>query len=114
MDCPPRSVPGALDAVISAMGDGAVVNVHVQPRSGRPGIAGRHGDALRIRVKAPPVDGRANDEVVRLLAGALEVDARAVTLVSGATSRVKRVHVAGLDVARAKDQLARVLERGGA
>jgi uncharacterized protein (TIGR00251 family) len=105
---------GALDSVVAAARDGVVVNVHVQPRAGRAGIAGRHGDSLRVRVKAPPVGGRANDEVIVLVARALQVPPRAVTLVTGATSRVKRFHVSDLDVVLAKDRLARVIEHGGA
>jgi uncharacterized protein (TIGR00251 family) len=110
----PQPQAGSLDSVVTAARDGVVVNVHVQPRAGRAGIAGRHGDALRVRVKAPPVGGRANDEVIALVARALQVPRQAVTLATGATSRVKRFHVAGLDVALVKERLTRATEPGGA
>jgi len=75
--------------------DGLVVEVHVQPRAGRRGLTGRHGDALRIRVTAPPAEGRANDETGRVLAEVLGVAPGAVTLVQGARSRWKRFAVRG-------------------
>lgn len=103
-----------LDGVVTAAGGDVLVNVHVQPRAGRAGVVGRHGDALRVRVTAPPVGGRANDEVTVLLSGALEVARPAVSLVAGATSRVKRFRIEGLDADLAKDRLARVIRRHGA
>lgn len=56
-------------------------------------MVGRHGDAIKIRVKAPPVDGAANDELVRFLAKRCKVARSSVRLVSGATSRHKQVVV---------------------
>jgi uncharacterized protein (TIGR00251 family) len=78
---------------------GVIVSVHVQPRSGVTGVRGRHGDALKIRVAAPPVDGRATEAARRALAEALAVSPAAVSLVSGEHSRQKRFRVEGLDVA---------------
>ncbi len=75
--------------------DGLLVEVHVQPRAGRRGLTGRHGDAVRIRVTAPPAEGRANDETARVLADALGVAPGAVTLVQGGKSRWKRFAVRG-------------------
>ena len=72
-----------------------VVEVHVQPRATRPGIVGRRGDAVALRVNAPPTDGRANAEAGALLAAALGVPVRDVTLVHGARSRHKRFAVLG-------------------
>ena len=71
--------------------------VRVQPRSSREGIDGVHGAALRVRVNAPPVEGAANEAVVEVLAKALGVAKRAVTIISGAGSRSKVVEVAGLE-----------------
>jgi uncharacterized protein (TIGR00251 family) len=69
--------------------------VRVVPRASRSEIAGEHDGALRIRVTAPPVDGAANEEVIRLLARALGVTRSAVEIVSGQTSKTKRVKVRG-------------------
>ena len=69
--------------------------VRVQPRASRTEIVGTHGDALKVRLAAPPVDGAANDALVALLADALAVPRRAVRIVAGASSRPKTVEVDG-------------------
>jgi len=71
------------------------VAVHVQPRASRSEIVGQHGAALKVRLQAPPVDGAANDALVRLLADALGVSQRSVRVVAGATSRAKTVEIDG-------------------
>ena len=70
------------------------------PRAGRTGFAGLRDGALLVRLAAAPVDGAANDELVALLAKALRIPKRDVTIVSGERSRSKRVRVAGWDAAR--------------
>ena len=75
--------------------------VHVQPRARRSEIAGRHGDAIKVRLAAPPVDGAANEELVRFLAETLGVPRRAVRLTAGLTSRRKTVEIDGLTGAAA-------------
>ena len=77
------------------MSDAVVLDLHVQPGAKRTGFAGRHGDKWKIRLAAPPVDGAANDELVRFVAEAFGVPRRQVTIVSGATSRDKRVRIEG-------------------
>ena len=73
---------------------GAVeLDLHVQPGAKRTEFAGRHGERLKVRIAAPPVDGAANDELVRFLAEAFGVPRRQVILVSGAASRSKRVRI---------------------
>jgi uncharacterized protein (TIGR00251 family) len=74
-----------------------VVDVHVQPGAGRTAVVGRHGTALKLRVAAPPADGRANAATCALLARTLGVKDAAVSLVSGASSRTKRVRIDGVD-----------------
>lgn len=71
------------------------VAVHVQPRASRSEIIGQHGAALKVRLQAPPVDGAANDALVRLLAESLGVSPRSVRVVAGASSRAKTVEVDG-------------------
>jgi uncharacterized protein (TIGR00251 family) len=83
--------------VIEATADGVVITVRVVPRSGRSGTAGVRGDAVLVRLTAPPVDGSANNELIRVVAAALLVPRRAVSIVGGARSRSKRVHVTGID-----------------
>ena len=77
---------------------GVRVRVHVQPRAARTEIAGVHGDALKVRLNAPPVDGAANDALVRFLAERFGVPQRAVRVVSGHASRTKIVELDGVDV----------------
>jgi uncharacterized protein (TIGR00251 family) len=78
-------------------GDGAalalVLTLHVQPGAKRTEVAGVHGEALKIRLAAPPVDGKANAALLRYLADAFGVPQRAVTLVRGETSRQKTVRI---------------------
>ena len=69
--------------------------VHVQPRATRTEIVGWHGDAIKIRVAAPPVDGAANEELVRFVAGALGLPRSAVRLASGSAGRHKRLEIDG-------------------
>lgn len=81
---------------ITPTADGVRFAVHVQPRASHPGVDGMHGDALKVRVGAAPVDGAANDAVIEVLIKALNVSRRAVTIVSGHTSRSKVVEVDGI------------------
>jgi uncharacterized protein (TIGR00251 family) len=83
--------------LFEAHDDYVVVDVHVQPRAGRTAVVGRHGTALKLRVAAPPADGRANEATCALLAHTLGVKPAAVSLVSGASSRTKRVRIDGVD-----------------
>lgn len=87
-------------------GDDVILNLHIQPGAKQTEVVGRHGDALKIRLAAPPVDGKANDALVAFLAKKLGAGRTAVELVSGQTSRAKRVRVAGIaptDVLKALD-----------
>lgn len=81
------------------------VVVHVQPRATRTEVAGRHGDAVKIRLAAPPVDGAANEELVRFVAETLRVPRRSVHIAHGLTGRRKTVVVDGLS----PDAVARAL-----
>jgi len=78
--------------------DGAIIfTVRVTARASRSGIAGEHDGALRVRVAAPPVEGAANEELIRTLARALNVPSRAVEITSGHASKVKQVRVTGAE-----------------
>jgi uncharacterized protein len=81
--------------------DGCVIfEVRVAPRASRNRIEGEHGGALKVRLTAPPVEGRANEALRRLLAEELDVPASAVRIVGGEMSRTKRVSVAGVSTAQ--------------
>ena len=74
-------------------GDTLVLVLHVQPGASRTEVAGVHGDAMKIRLAAPPVDGKANAELVRFLAQAFGVAQRRIELVRGTTARAKVVRI---------------------
>lgn len=83
-------------------GDAVRFNVHVQPKASRSEVAGLHGDSLKVRLSAPPVDGAANEALVDLLARLFTVSRRAVRIVAGATSRAKIVEVDGVSEERVR------------
>ena len=72
------------------------LRLRVSPGSGRAEIVGRHGDAWKVRVTAPPERGQANDAVLRLVAETLAVPLDAVTIVAGHGARDKIVELAGV------------------
>ncbi len=90
---------------VTAREAGVRFAVHVQPRARKPGIDGTHGDALRVRVQAPPVDGAANDDVIAVIAEALGVPRRAVHIAAGLSGRQKLVDVDGIDASTATARL---------
>lgn len=83
----------------------ARIAAHITPRASADHIAGWTGDELRVRVTAPPVDGRANAALVRLLAATLGIAPSRVRVVAGATSRRKLVEVEGLSLAEVRARL---------
>lgn len=85
----------------------AKLEVEVTPKSRKPGVVGRRGGALKVRVAAAPEGGRANKELVALVARFLGVKRGAVSVLRGATSRRKLLEVEGL----AEDELAAALAR---
>lgn len=70
-----------------------MLSVHVQPGARHGAILGQHGTRLKIRVPAPPVDGRANEELLRLLAGLLDLRGADLRIAAGTSSRVKTVAI---------------------
>jgi uncharacterized protein (TIGR00251 family) len=70
--------------------------VHVKPRSSRDEVVGTHGDALALRISAPPVDGAANEAVCRFFAKALKVPAASVEIVAGQTGKSKILKIYGV------------------
>jgi uncharacterized protein (TIGR00251 family) len=86
--------------------DGAVTFVvRVVPRASRNQVAGVEGDALKVRLTAPPVEGKANEALVRFLAESLGVRRGDVTIVAGEHVRHKTIRVAGLTAAQTRERL---------
>jgi len=103
------------DVVAGPTDDGLgeiVLRVHVQPGAGRTAVVGRHGDALKLRVGAPPEGGRANEAVAALLATTFGVPAATVQLVSGASSRTKRYRIGPADLAETRRLLTEAVSAG--
>jgi hypothetical protein len=73
--------------------DDLILAIHLQPGSSRDTLAGTHGKRLKIKVTAAPVDGRANDHLIRYLAGLFDVPCSRVDLLAGRCSRSKRVRI---------------------
>src|SRR5687767_12763458 len=94
---------------VSPSARGAVVSVLVQPHAAKDAIVGVHGNALKVRVQAPPVEDRANKAVERLIAAALGVPRARVSVISGRSARHKRISVAGADVELVTSALLHVL-----
>ena len=79
------------------------MNVRAQPRSSRSGIDGVVGDAVKVRIRCAPVDGKANKELVETLAEAFGVSKSSVVFKSGETSKTKRILLRGVGAARIRE-----------
>ncbi len=86
---------------------GVTIKVRVQPRAARTEIIGEHAGAIKIRVAAPPVDGKANEECRRYLAKLLKVGATSVEIISGDSSRDKVIRVSNISALRVLESLGR-------
>ena len=89
-----------------ATNDGVRFEVWAKPRAKTSRIVGERGDAVEIALAAPPVDGAANEELIRVLSVALGVPKRAVVIVRGDTSQRKLVEITGVSVDEARSRLA--------
>lgn len=103
---PTSDVPDVA-ALVDDAKDGAILRVRVRPRSSRRGVLGVSAGALVIGVGAAPEKGRASDEAVRALARWLDVAPSRLAVVSGATSRSKRIAIAGMKAADVRSLVAR-------
>ena len=82
--------------------DGVEFDVRVIPRAHKTTAAGLRGDAIVIRLAAPPIDGAANDSLVRFLSETLDIPQRAVRIARGVRARTKRVEVSGVTEAQVR------------
>ena len=76
--------------------EGLLINVRAQPRSSRAGLDGLIGDALKVRIRSAPVDGKANKELIETLADAFNLPKSRIVFKSGETSKTKRILLVGL------------------
>lgn len=90
---------------LASEGSDVVLALYVQPGAKRTELAGRHGEALKIRLAAPPVDGRANACLIAFIAQTLGIAKSRIELVRGAASRAKRLRVANVDAALVRERL---------
>jgi uncharacterized protein (TIGR00251 family) len=81
------------------------LRLRVSPGARRTELVGRHGDAWKVRVSAPPEDGRANDALLSLLAKQLDLPRRSLEIVSGKSGRDKVVRMAGISQAESERRL---------
>jgi uncharacterized protein len=102
---PTRANPEVLDDFARPCADGVVLRVIVQPRASRSEPAGIQQGALKLRLTAPPVEGAANEECIRLLAKLLDVPASRLRLISGHKSRRKTIVISGVDISSVKKRL---------
>ena len=90
---------------IAEVEGGVTFAVRVVPRASRNEIVGVHGDALKVRLTAPPVEGKANEALIAFLAQWLDVRKSQVEIVAGATSRRKMIRVIGLSAQEVEEGL---------
>ncbi|MCX7176710.1 MAG: DUF167 family protein [Proteobacteria bacterium] len=94
------------EAWLRGGGAALVLTLHIQPGAKKTEIVGLHGEALKIRLAAPPVDGKANECLIAFLAQTLGIAKSGIELVSGASSRAKRVHIEGVDAETVRRKLS--------
>lgn len=84
---------------------GVRLTLLIQPKASKNEIVGPHDGALKIRIQAPPIDGRANEELVAFLAKELKLPKRAITVLKGETGRNKIVQIDGIDAEETRARL---------
>lgn len=102
-------MPDGSHPELTPMDGGVLFTVRVQPGARRTGVVGRHGDAIKVRVTAPPVDDRANEALVAFVAKEFGLRRSDVSVRSGGSSRTKRLLLAGIDVATAATIIDRLI-----
>jgi uncharacterized protein (TIGR00251 family) len=94
-----------LSAMLREDSEGVVLTVRVKPRARRNAVVGARGDALVLEVTAPPEHNKANDAVIALLADVLDVAKSRIEILSGQSSREKRVRIVGLTAQEFQERL---------
>lgn len=93
--------------------DGVIINLRIVPRSAKNEICGIHDEAIKVRLQAPPVDGKANKALIKFMAKALGIRQSDIEIISGESSRNKRIHVSGLTAAALMAKVSRQMSVGG-
>ena len=88
---------------------GAAFSVRIHPRAKKNAVTGELGDALKLALTAPPVEGKANAACIEFLAGLLNLPRSSITIAAGQSSRNKVIRVAGLSAAEVEQRLRRAL-----
>jgi uncharacterized protein (TIGR00251 family) len=96
---------------LAARGDGVTFAARVQPRAAKSGVAGELDGVLKVRLASPPVEGEANEELIRLLAKLFGSTRQRIAILSGQTSKNKVVSVSGISVEEAARVLAQALNQ---
>lgn len=92
--------------MISKQKDGSLwLSVYLQPGASKSEIVGPHGESLKIRIKAPPVEGKANEALIEFLSSVLGVSKRSIQIVKGDTQRNKVVRIEGIELEVAQSAL---------
>lgn len=89
-----------------------LLKIHIQPNASKTRVIGLHGDRLKIGIAAPPVDGKANAEIVRFIAKVFHLPKRQLKIKTGLSSRQKTVLVCGLSRLEVQTQISSLLECG--
>ena len=84
--------------------DGVILRIQVQPRASRDQVVGPHGNALKIRITAPPVAGAANKHLLKFLAKQLKIPQSHLSLKSGTTSKNKSIFIQGISGAEVRER----------
>mgnify|MGYP001610936666 CR=1 FL=1 len=79
----------SFETAISVSGNNTIIHLHVQPSASKTAIRGMHGNRIKIAVKAPPIDGKANKALIEFFATALNVKKNKISIISGEKSREK-------------------------
>ena len=86
-----------LSLIVSEKPDGCILKCWIQPRSSRNALVGVHGDAVKIALTAPPVDGKANKELLKFLAKYFKLSKSSIQIIAGESSRNKTILIADID-----------------
>jgi uncharacterized protein (TIGR00251 family) len=89
--------------------EGVIVSLYVQANAAKSEIVGEYNSALKIKIKAPPVDGKANEEIIRFLSKKLKIQQNKFEFLKGDKSKNKRILIHGLSLAIAKELLGHPL-----